>query len=59
MNLDVTNALAASIPSMQTQVGTAVLSMNLDTLETMGDSMTKMIEQSVTPHLGQSIDIRL
>lgn len=59
MNLDVASAIAASIPSMQTQVGTAVLSMSLDSLETLGNSMTTMLEQSVTPNLGQTIDIRL
>ncbi|MFU0826041.1 MAG: Motility protein [Lachnoclostridium sp.] len=42
-----------------TAVNIAVLDMNLDTVKKMGDSMIKMMEQSVTPHLGQNIDIRL
>lgn len=40
-----------------TQVGTAVLSMNLDVIDEMGDAMIKMMEQSVTPHLGTNVDI--
>lgn len=37
-------------------VGTAVLSKNLDTMEQQGAAMTKMMEQSVTPHIGGNID---
>lgn len=40
-------------------VQVAVLKKSLDTLETTGDSITKMMEASVTPQLGQNIDIRL
>jgi len=29
----------------------------LDTVQTNGDSLTKMMEASVTPNLGQNIDI--
>lgn len=39
------------------QIGTAILSKNLDTVEEMGDSMIKMMEQSVHPELGQNIDM--
>ena len=35
----------------------AVLAKTLDTVEESGDLMIKMMEQSVTPHLGQNIDI--
>ncbi len=42
-----------------TSVGTAVLSMSLDTIEAAGDNMIKMMEQSVHPDLGQNIDIKL
>lgn len=44
---------------LMTQVDTAVLSMNLDIIEEMGASMIKMMEQSVTPNLGQNIDISI
>ena len=40
-------------------VQVAVLRHSLDTLETSGDSLTKMMEASVNPELGQNIDIRI
>ena len=40
-------------------VQVAVLRQSLDTLETSGDSLTKMMEASVNPELGQNIDIRI
>lgn len=39
------------------QVGVAILAKNLDTVEEIGDEMTKMMEQSVHPELGGNIDI--
>ncbi|MCR5666013.1 MAG: YjfB family protein [Eubacterium sp.] len=41
------------------QVGTAVLAQNLDTAETMGDTMTKMMEQSVNPAVGGNFDMSI
>ena len=40
-------------------VQVAVLRQSLDTLETSGDSLTKMMEASVNTELGQNIDIRI
>lgn len=40
-------------------VQVAVLRQSLDTLETSGDSLTKMMEASVNPELGPNIDIRI
>lgn len=40
-------------------VQVAVLKQSLDTLETNGDGLTKMMEASVNPGLGQNIDIRI
>lgn len=40
-------------------VQVAMLRQSLDTLETSGDSLTKMMEASVNPELGQNIDIRI
>lgn len=40
-------------------VQVAVLRQSLDTLETSGDSLTKMMEASVNLELGQNIDIRI
>lgn len=38
-------------------INIAVLSQSLDTMEQSGEAFTRMLEQSVTPNLGQSIDI--
>ena len=43
-------------------VQVAVLRQSLDTLDTLesnGDGLTKMMEASVNPELGQNIDIRI
>lgn len=55
---------ALSTNQIQTQVSTAVLSKSMDTLETLGQGMVQMIdaaamEQSVNPHLGANIDMRI
>lgn len=39
-----------------TDVGVAMLSKSLDTVEDVGNGMIKMMESSVTPYLGQNID---
>ena len=59
MNVDVAAALSHSIPSLKNDVNIALLDMNLDTIEVLGDSMIKMMEQSVQPTLGTNIDIRI
>lgn len=55
------SALSGALTAADTanQIGVAVLSKNLDTVEALGDGMVKMMEQSVMPHLGQNIDISL
>lgn len=54
-------ALPAFLTAVDTmnQINFAILGKSLDTIETMGDGMVKMLEQSVTPNLGQNIDISL
>ena len=42
--------------TMASEVGTVMLGKSLELMQTMGDSMTKMMEQSVTPHIGGNID---
>lgn len=37
----------------------AMLRKSLDTIETSGAELTKMMEASVTPELGQNIDISI
>ncbi len=54
-------ALSMYMAQSQTlsSVGIAVLDQNLEQVQGMGDDMTKMLEQSVNPNLGGSIDISL
>ena len=40
-----------SLADVSSQVGIAVLAKNLDTIETLGDGMKKMMELSVNPNL--------
>lgn len=51
--------ITAIAPVNSVDVGVAVLSRNLDMVKQLGESMIKMMEQSVTPHLGQNIDIKV
>ncbi len=37
----------------------SILKKSLDTVETSGDMITRMMEQSVNPNIGANIDIRL
>lgn len=41
----------------QTDIGVAMLSKSLDTMQDNGAAMTKMMEQSVTPYLGSNFDM--
>lgn len=50
---------AVSLQNVDSTIGTLMLSKSLDCIEESGDSMVKMMEQSVTPHLGQNIDLRV
>lgn len=62
MDLSMDIAAMATQMSMQqtaTDIGTAVLSNSLDMLEDIGDGMLKIMESSVTPELGQNIDLRI
>ena len=47
-------SIAQSTINVASDVQVAVLSKSL--METLGDGMKKMMESSVTPHLGQNID---
>ncbi len=49
-------AQAMSAAQFTNDLGTAVLSKSLDSMEIMGDSMVRMMENSVTPHIGGNID---
>lgn len=58
--MDVANlSMNLSSSRVINDVQVAVLKKSLDTLETTGDDLTKMMEASVTPNLGQNIDISI
>lgn len=50
-------SISMSLADVNSQVGIAVLAKNLDTIETMGDGMKKMMEMSVNPNLGANFDV--
>lgn len=50
-------SMAMSQQHLMTNVNVAVMSQSLDLMKDIGNSMTAMMEQSVTPNLGQNIDI--
>lgn len=52
-------SIAMSTDRVQTDWSLALMSKAIDTMETNGDALTKIMESSVTPNLGQNIDIRL
>lgn len=43
--------------SLQNDVGYAMMGKIMDQMEQTGDGMQKILESSVTPNLGQNIDI--
>lgn len=47
---------AMSTQNVLNDVGVLMLSKTLNNVEDMGEGMTKIMESSVTPHLGQNID---
>lgn len=50
-------SVAMNMNEVNGDVGVLMLSKSLDLIETMGDGMVKIMEQSVNPHLGSNIDI--
>lgn len=57
-------SMALSNVSLQSQVGTAVLSKAMDTNEALGDGLVQMIdaaamERSVNPEVGSNFDMRV
>lgn len=59
--MDVITSLASTMNQMtlQDQVGVAMLSKSMDTAESAGQGIQRMINSVPTPGLGGSIDIRL
>lgn len=55
--MDIANlSTAVSQSRLMTQVNTAVLDMTLDSFEGQANEITKMMESSAQPHLGQNLD---
>lgn len=52
-------SMANASLSVMSNVSVAMLDKTLDLQKTMGDNITRMMEQSVNPSLGRNIDIRV
>ncbi len=50
-------SMSMSQSKVMNDFGVAMLDKSLETVKDMGNSMTKMMEQSVSPNLGSHIDI--
>lgn len=57
--MDINSVASGGSLSLPLQVSATVLAKNLDVIEQSGASMIQMMEQSVNPELGQSIDVRI
>ena len=54
-----TLSMGLSQMQLAQEVGVSVLKMAMETSEVQAVDLTKLMEQSVTPHLGGNIDISL
>lgn len=52
-------SMSMSMANLQTQIGIALMDKAMETAEITTDGIQQMMEASVTPHLGQMIDISL
>lgn len=61
MNITSLNSMNISLSDTQTMnaIDTSILKKSLDMMETNGDMLTSMMEQSINPNIGANIDIRL
>jgi hypothetical protein len=50
-------SMAMSQNKVMSDVGVAMLDMSLDNFTEAGDTMTKLMEQSVNPNIGGNIDV--
>ena len=58
MDIAMTSMILSQNQAM-TSIGTAVLGQTLDTIEVSSENLVKMMELSVSPNLGQNVDIKL
>ncbi|CAH1217949.1 hypothetical protein PAECIP111893_04336 [Paenibacillus plantiphilus] len=52
-------ASGQAMSQLKQQAGIAVMAKSLDNMQLQGQLLIKMMEQSVQPHLGGNLDIRL
>lgn len=50
---------ALAMQSNATAMSFAVMNLSMDTVETTGDGIVKMMEASVNPNVGSNVDIKL
>ena len=56
--MDITQlAVSNSQSQLMYNVSVAMMAKSLDTMQTAGDNMVKMMEQSVQPNLGSNFDM--
>lgn len=51
-------SMALSQMNVRQEATVSVMKKSMDQAETTGDSVVKMLEQSVQPHIGGSLDIK-
>lgn len=52
-------SMGLSQMKLSNEVSTSVLKMAMDNSQGQMDDLTKMMEQSVNPHIGASLDVKL
>ncbi len=50
-------SMAMSQQQVSNNISTALMGMAIEKMQSGGEDLTKMLEASVSPHLGQNIDI--
>lgn len=51
-------SMALSQMNVRQEATVSVMKKSMDQLEANGDSVVKMLQQSVQPHIGKSVDIK-
>lgn len=61
MNINALSSTNVSISDTKSMnmIDISLLKKSLDSVETSGDMITKMMEQSVNPNIGANIDVRI
>lgn len=51
-------SMALSQTSVKTEANVSIMKKTIDQAETNGNDVVKMLEQSVQPHIGSSVDLK-